>query len=174
MALAAGRDTSAVVPHSPHKSISSERTLRADTDDIELLKHHLLVQSEDVARHLRKADVKARTMTLKLKHADFKIVTRSTTLSAPTRSSKAIYRIAAELLDSYPLKQKIRLIGVGTSGLTEETPPVQMDLFDQHPQSNVNWEKVDRTVDSIQSKFGKGAIRRAGLSPAKEGPPPEK
>jgi DNA polymerase-4 len=163
-ALAAGRDSSAVVPHSPHKSISSERTLQTDTDDIERLRHHLLGQSEEIARHLRKSDLKARTITLKLKHADFRIVTRSTTLSAPIRSSKAIYRIAAELLDSYPLKQKIRLIGVGTSGLTEETPPVQLDLFDRHPQSNVNWEKIDRAVDSIKSKFGKGAIGRAGLS----------
>ena len=164
MALAAGKDSSTVIPHSPHKSISSERTLRANTDDIAVLKRHLLSQSEEVARHLRKSDVKARTITLKLKHADFKIVTRSTTLSAPTRSSKAIYRTAAELLDRYQLKQKIRLIGVGTSGLTDETPPVQLDLFDRKPQSNVNWEKVDRAVDSIHSKFGKSAIKRAKFS----------
>ena len=164
MALAAGRDTSSVIPHSPHKSVSSERTLRANTDDIGLLKHHLLSESEEVARHLRKSDVKARTITLKLKHADFKIVTRSTTLSGPTQSSKAIYRTAAELLDRYPLEQKIRLIGVGTSGLTEETPPVQLDLFGRETRSTANWEKIDRAVDSIHSKFGKGAIKRARFS----------
>ena len=117
-----------------------------------------------MSRHLRKSDVKARTITLKLKHADFKIVTRSKTLSTPTRSSKAIYRTAAELLANYELKQKVRLIGVGTSGLTDETPPVQLDLFDHRKQSNVNWEKVDQAVDSIHSKFGKGAIKRARFS----------
>ena len=164
MALAAGHDASEVVPHSPHKSISSERTLRANTDDIALLKHHLLSQSEEVARHLRKSDVKARTITLKLKHADFRIVTRSTTLSTPTRSSKAIYRTAAQLLVNYNLKQKVRLIGVGTSGLTDQTPPVQLDLFDRRTETHVNWEKVDQAVDSIHSKFGKGAIKRARFS----------
>lgn len=164
MALAAGQDSSTVVPHSPHKSISSERTLRANTMDTELLKHHLLSQAEEVARQLRKAEVKAKTITLKLKHADFKIVTRSTTLATPTQSSKEIFHTAAELLAKYPLKQKIRLIGVGSSGLTAESPPVQLDLFDSRPRSNANWERVDRAVDSIHSKFGKGAIKRARFS----------
>ena len=168
MALAAGQDSSAVVPHSPHKSISSERTLRADTRDTELLKHHLLGQAEDVAKQLRKAEVKAKTITLKLKHADFKIVTRSTTLATPTQSSKEIFRLAAELLDKYQLRQKIRLIGVGSSGLTAESPPVQLDLFDSTPRSNANWERVDRAMDSIHSKFGKGAIQRARLNSTEE------
>ena len=164
MALAAGQDSSAVVPHSPHKSISSERTLRSNTSDIELLKHHLLSQAEEVARQLRKAGVKAKTITLKLKHADFKIITRSTTLARPTQSSKEIFRTAAGLLDKYQLEQKIRLIGVGSSGLTEQSPPVQLDLFDRRARSNANWERVDRAVDSIHSKFGKGAIKRARFS----------
>jgi DNA polymerase-4 len=169
MTLAAGRDTAAVKPHSPHKSISSERTLQTNTDDLGVLRHHLFGQSEEVAKHLRQSDVKARTITLKLKHADFRIVTRSTTLSTPTQSSKTIYRTATELLDRYPLMQKIRLVGVGTSGLTGETPPVQLDLFDPPPRGNVNWEKVDRAMDSIQSKFGKGAIRRARFDPDEKG-----
>jgi DNA polymerase-4 len=168
MALAAGRDSSVVVPHSPHKSISSERTLGSNTSDIELLKHHLLGQAEEVARQLRKAGVKARTITLKLKHADFKIVTRSKTLARPTQSSKEIFRTAAGLLDQYRLEQKIRLVGVGGSGLTEQSPPVQLDLFERRARSNANWERVDRAVDSIHSKFGKGAIQRAGFSSGKK------
>ena len=80
------------------------------------------------------------------------------------RPGGSIFRTAAELLANYQLKQKVRLIGVGTSGLTDESPPVQLDLFNHRTESNVNWEKVDQAVDSIHSKFGKGAIRRARFS----------
>ena len=66
-ALSCGNDDSPVIPHAPHKSISSERTLPADTRDIKLLKRYLLSQSAEVARQLRLAGMRARTITIKLK-----------------------------------------------------------------------------------------------------------
>jgi DNA polymerase-4 len=162
--LASGRDHSAVTPYAPPKSISSERTLAEDTDNIELLKSYLLKQAEEVARQLRKANVKAGTVTLKLKHADFKQVTRSKTIVNPTQSSKTLYRHAARLLDDYRLAGKIRLIGVGTSGFKSAGLPVQLDLFDRDNASDKSWSKVDRTLETIAKKFGKDAVKRASLS----------
>ena len=162
--LSTGMDHSRVTPWSPHKSISSERTLAEDTRDKMVLHKHLLKQSEEVARQLRKAGVKARTITLKLKHADFKQITRSKTINSPTRSSETIFRYAAELLDNYQLAQNIRLIGVGTSGFKSAGQPVQLDLFDRVKESDQTWEKVDRTVETITNKFGRGAIKRGTLS----------
>jgi DNA polymerase-4 len=162
--LASGQDHSRVTPWSPHKSISSERTLREDTRDKTVLHKYLLKQSQEVARQLRKANVKARTITLKLKHADFKQYTRSKTIDTPTRSSETIYRHAAGLLDDYRLTQKIRLIGVGTSGFKSGGQPVQLDLFDRIKESDQTWEKVDRTVETITRKFGRDAIKRGTLS----------
>jgi DNA polymerase-4 len=162
--LSEGMDHSRVTPWSPHKSISSECTLAEDTRDKKLLQKHLLKQSEEIARQLRKAGVKARTITLKLKHADFKQVTRSKTIKSPTRSSERIYRYAAELLDHYQLVQNIRLIGVGTSGFKSAGQPVQLDLFDRVKESDQTWEKVDRTVETITKKFGRDAIKRGTLS----------
>ena len=161
--LASGRDHSAVTPWSPHKSVSSERTLGEDTRDKKLLHKYLLQQSEEVARQLRKAGVKARTITLKIKHADFKQYTRSKTIGTPTRSSETIYRHAAALLDNYELTQKIRLIGVGTSGFKPAGHPVQRGLFDRVEKSDKSWEIVDRTVETITQKFGRDAIKRGSL-----------
>ncbi len=162
--LASGRDHSTVTPWSPHKSISSERTLGEDTDDKKLLNKYLLKQSEEIARQLRKANVKAKTITLKLKHADFKQFTRSKTIDTPTQSSETIYRYAVRLLDDYRLTQKIRLIGVGTSGFKSTDRPVQLNLFDRVKESDQTWEKVDRTVETITKKFGRDAIKRGTLS----------
>ena len=164
LALSSGRDHSAVTPFAPAKSVSSERTLDEDTRDIERLKTCLLKQAEEVARQLRKANVKAGTITLKLKHADFKQVTCSRTVAAPTQSSKTIYRCAVQLLDDYRLTQKVRLIGVGTSGFKSAAMPVQRELFEKERQSDAGWTQVDRTLESITQKFGSGAIKRARLS----------
>lgn len=161
--LASGTDHSTVTPWSPHKSVSSERTLGEDTRDKKLLHTYLLKQSEEVARQLRKAGVRARTITIKIKHADFKQFTRSKTISTPTRSSETIYQHAADLLDNYELTQKIRLIGVGTSGFKSAGQPVQLDLFDRTEKSDKSWEIVDRTVESITQKFGRDAIKRGSL-----------
>jgi len=162
--LASGRDHSTVTPWSPHKSVSSEQTLGQDTRDKKLLHKYLLKQSEEIARQLRKANFRARTITLKLKHADFKQFTRSKTISTPTRSSETIYQHAASLLDNYELTQKIRLIGVGTSGFKSEGQPVQLSLFDRAEKSDKSWEIVDRTMETITNKFGRDAIKRGTLN----------
>jgi DNA polymerase-4 len=167
MILSTGQDHAAVTPDSPPKSVSSEHTLSADTRDKNLLSKYLLQQSEEVAGQLRKVEVKAKTITLKLKHADFTSVTRSKTISVPTQSSKTIYRHAARLLEDYRMPQKVRLIGVGASGFTPACTPVQLDLFDRVKQRDDSWEKVDRIVETIAKKFGRDAIKRATLTDPK-------
>jgi DNA polymerase-4 len=161
--LSSGIDDSPVTPHAPHKSISSEHTLAADTRDIALLKNFLLRQSEEVARQLRNAGVRARTIAIKIKDADFKQVTRRTTIAIPTQSSKIIYRHAAKLMDDFKITKKIRLIGVGTSGFSTVTAAVQMGLFENCEESGADWEKVDKALDSISQKFGLNAVQRATL-----------
>jgi DNA polymerase IV len=163
-ALAAGEDDRPVVPESSHKSVSSECTLRKDTNEKALLKKHLIFQSEEVAAELRKLQVRARTITLKLKNSDFKQITRSVTLPNPTQSSETIYREVAGLLEAHELKKKVRLVGVGASGLLPDASPVQMDLFASKSGKDLNWEKVDKTLDTIKKKFGKDSVRRAALT----------
>ena len=157
------RDNSPVTPFSRAKSVSSETTLAVDTADKEALQLHILKHSEDVGRQLRKLGLRAKTITLKIKHADFRQFTRSITLAAPTHSSEAIFKTAAKLLAAYPLTTRIRLIGVGASGLDPKKGPVQMDLFKKRENTNASWEKVDKAVDSILKKFGNNTVKKASL-----------
>jgi DNA polymerase-4 len=163
IALSSGMDDSPVTPHAASKSVSSERTLAADTRDMKLLKRYLLRQAEEVAKQLRKAGVRAKVITVKLKDSDFKQVTRRTSIAIPTQSSKTIYTHAERLLENYNITKKIRLIGVGASGFSSVTAPVQIGLFERNNETEDDWEKVDRTLDTITKKFGNGVVRRATL-----------
>ncbi|NCC94598.1 MAG: DNA polymerase IV, partial [Opitutae bacterium] len=128
-ALARGEDPSPVTPHSETKSISAEVTLARDTADPGEMKKILLDQAEDVARQLRHQGLRARTVVLKLKHDDFRQLTRSRTLEAPTQSAHTLFGAAAALLDAYRLRQPVRLVGVGAANLVPANRPVQTALF---------------------------------------------
>jgi DNA polymerase-4 len=167
--LARGRDESTVTPHSPAKSISTERTLSADTRNRDLLKRHLLAQSEEVGRQLRRHGYKARTVTLKLKDTHFKLITRSVTLDRPSQSSETLYRTAKALLEVQALEKAVRLIGVGASSLVAETTPQQASLFPDADGKSDGWERVDRAVDRISERFGRSAVHRGSLTPVGEG-----
>jgi DNA polymerase IV len=162
--LSACIDNSPVTPFSQRKSVSTEHTLTEDTRDQTILKKFLLKHSQDVGRELRRLEVKAKTITLKLKQEDFKQITRSTTIDNPTQSSETIYSTACRLLLKYRLKTKIRLIGLGASGFVPSAMPFQMELFEQKEKKGNNWEKVERAIDAIIEKFGEDAVRRAALT----------
>jgi len=162
--LAGGSDPTPVTPDSAIQSVSSECTLAEDTREYAALARCLLQQAEDVAAALRHKGVRARTVVLKIKHADFRLVTRRATFALPTQSSKTLYRHAVHLLEAYPETQKIRLIGLGATGLVPEDAPQQGELFAAVEPSGEEWETVDLTVEKIKSKFGEGLIRRASLT----------
>ncbi len=163
--LSFGEDHSTVHPRSPSKSISTETTLSENTTDRAKLVACLLRQSDEVATELRKKCFRARTVVLKIKHGNFQLVTRSSTLEKPTQSSEMIFREAQRLFKEYPLESKgdVRLIGVGVSGLVSRQLPVQMDLFSVPEKRGAGWDKVDRAMDTIKNRFGKDAIGRATL-----------
>ncbi len=165
MDLACGRDSSTVTPHRPTKSISTERTLSADTRDRKQLRQHLLSQSQEVGRQLRHQGFLARTITLKLKDADFRQITRSVTIDHATQCSQRIYQMAETLLSGQEIDNPIRLIGIGASALIRDTEPIQMSLFSQATQPVNRWDEIDRTVDRITERFGNCAVHRGSLSP---------
>jgi len=164
MNLSRGIDPTPVSTQRDHKSVSAEQTLATNTMDTHFLKQIMLQQSQRVSKQLRKMDVRAKVITLKLKHDDFKQVTRRTTISVPTQSTETIFQEAVSLLEQYQLNQKVRLVGVGASGFISSRQPVQMDIFDAAPRRNRNWEKIDQTLDHISQKFGKKLVDRASLS----------
>jgi len=159
--LSSGIDNSKVTPNCQRKSFSTETTLPKDTHSLNLIKRHLLLQSDIIGKDLRKSDNKAKVVILKIKYSDFKQVTRSVTLNMPTQSSNTLYKEAVKLLKSIKIYKKIRLVGIGASGLVLPTQPLQIELFSKNETRN--WEKVEKTLDDISQKFGKNAVKRAAL-----------
>jgi DNA polymerase-4 len=163
MAYASGMDPSPVRPHHDVKSISSENTLPANTEDREVLKRYLRAQSEIVGRRMRRASVRGTTVTLKLKDADFRQTTRSTTLDHPIQSSNEIYRQVLKLLTGTQAVGAYRLVGVGVSNLVPQASTSrQLSLFKRDPGKDQAWEEVERAMDRIRERFGEDAIKRGG------------
>ena len=167
MELADGIDRSVVIPAPETKSVSTEETLLEDTDDKLVLKKYILKQAEKIGRELRKLEVRAKTVSIKIKHSDFKQVTRRVTIKNPTQSSEVIIREAFQLLENYRMPKKARLIGIGASNLVFKAEPVQIDIFEHDDTKSSKWKKLDEVIDTITDKFGTDAIKRASLKDQK-------
>jgi len=120
--LARGIDNSPVEPKREIKQISSEETFEQDIIQIPVLEKKIIQLSDEVANRLMESNIKARTITLKVKYADFTLITRSRTLSEPVNSANAIQKEAIKLLHEKTQagKRLIRLIGVGVSNLVPD------------------------------------------------------
>ena len=167
-ARANGIDDRQVEPVTEAKSESAENTLHKDTYDKELLKKWLLRHAERVGQNQRAYNLKGKTVTLKLKYADFQSITRSKTLPEPTNSTELLFHIACELLDGIELRKPVRLIGVGLSNY--DSGPVQANMLEQMghacagvPSVTPKQEKLDRALDAVRKKFGNNAICRGRL-----------
>jgi len=162
-ALAAGRDDRPVVPDHQAKSISQECTFAQDLADADALADVLLDQVEQVARRLRRAGLKARTVTLKLRTGDFVTRTRSQTLAAATDITAELLAAARGLFAAWRRENAapLRLLGMGASQLGETGG--QLPLFGAPGREKQ--ERLDRTLDDIARKFGRKAVRRGRLGP---------
>ena len=156
--LAFGRDDRAVTPWAAAKSMGAESTFERDTDDRARLETTLRGQAERVARELRAGGVAASRVTLKLRFADFRTLTRSHT-GDPTQDGLELYRRVMVLFARERLVQRVRLIGLSASTLG---PPAsgQLGLLDPNA---VRRERLARAVDGITGRFGVGVIRPAAL-----------
>jgi DNA polymerase-4 len=156
---AAGIDTRAVMPSREEKSISAEETFEQDLVDRNDMEKELLSLSDTTARRLRKAELQAGTIQIKIRQADFQTFTRQKSLQPPVNSTDQIYHNARSLLGTWLGRNpnaQIRLLGVGGSNLS---PAEQRDLFADEQASTDN--PVDQTVDDIRDRFGQLSVGRA-------------
>ena len=158
LALARGLDDRAVEPDAQPKSMGAEEIFERDTRDVELLRATLRGQSERVARELRAEGYAGRTVTLKLRFADFSTITRAHT-DDPTQDGLAIFRRAETLFGRVRLAQAVRLIGLSVSGLG---PAGEGQLSLLEPDA-LRRERLARAVDRLAARFGETAVRPASL-----------
>ncbi|MDO8297413.1 MAG: hypothetical protein Q7T19_13360 [Caulobacter sp.] len=154
--LARGLDMRRVNRDEKLKSISKETTFNDDTSDADLLEGHIWRLSEQVADRAKAKGLAGRTVTLKLKKADFQLVTRRHGLSDPTQLADRIFRAARELFDQAGTRGPFRLIGVGLSDLAaEDQADLSADLLDPGARKRA---AAERATDAIRAKFGAEAI----------------
>jgi DNA polymerase-4 len=158
-ALANGQDERGVVLDNPDKSIGAENTFDTDQSDPRLLERELLRLSERVAASLRAKQVRGRTVSIKVRFADFRTITRARTLASATDVARVIHSTAVALLTEAVSGAEIRLIGVRVEGLAGADAPEQLTFERAEPR----WRDAEVAADVARSKFGAAAIRPASL-----------
>ena len=169
-ALAEGDDPREVVADEEAKSVGAEDTFSDDLTGREPLEREILSQAARVARRLRVAGLRGHTVTLKVKYADFTLITRRTTLPEATDDDGAIFQAARAQLARVDLDRAVRLTGVSVSGFASPPDRGQLDLFAPAQAAGAAQRPEDRrralnaALDAIADRHGDGAVTRADLA----------
>lgn len=168
-----GRDARQVTPVHEAKSESSETTFAHDTCDRRFLERALMAHAERVGASLREQGIKGRTVTLKIKFADFQQITRSQTLPQPISSTQTLFDVGCRLLRAEVLRQPVRLIGLGLSGFDDAPaqlalPGVLRGAGEQDPAEEARRQRLDAALDAVRARFGKAAVQRGRLFAGKK------
>jgi DNA polymerase IV len=145
----------------PDKSMGADETFGRDTDDREVVLREILRLSAKVAARMRAAEVAGRTVTLKVRFADFTTLTRSKTLGEATDVTREIYRTASDLFTALGLQRaRIRLVGVRVEGLMPRSGVQRQLVLGEREHG---WAEADGAVDRAVRRFGAAAVRPASL-----------
>jgi DNA polymerase-4 len=157
--LAHGIDDRQVVPDRDAKSISHETTFATDIGDADVLRCWLLELTDQVARRLRRQQLRGQTVHIKVRFADFRTITRSQKLPEPINSTDQLWQVASNLLTTrLPVeRQPVRLLGMGVSDL-RGSGEIQGTLFDGEARQQQS--RIDKVGDLVRDRFGTRALRR--------------
>lgn len=163
--LANGIDPRSISTEREEKSVGHETTFTYDVTDTHEIRRALLRQSDDVAARLRRGQLVAKTVVLKLRYQDFSTVTKSRTLAEPTNVGRRIYEEALAAFDALGAHGKrVRLIGVRAEQLGEGGG--SLALWDPDEE----WREAELAVDEVKARFGKGMLGPAALVRSKPRP----
>lgn len=164
--LAWGRDYRDVTPEEPDRSISAAETFAQDLDNPEEILTEFLRLTERATARLRDRGLFAKTISIKVRFADFSTINRSKTLPLPIDSTHDVYEVAKGLYQALRIdRARLRLVGVSLENLSEGAPH-QMMLGERE----VGWRQAEGAMDQARARFGKGSVRPARLIKAGEDP----
>jgi DNA polymerase IV len=145
----------------PERSMGADETFGRDTDDPALVRRELLRLSAKVAGRMRAAGVAGRTVTLKVRFADFATITRSRTLRDATDLTAEVYAVAGDLYAALRLERaRIRLVGVRVEGLVDVRTATRQLVLGGRERG---WSEAERAVDEATRRFGTSIVRPATL-----------
>jgi DNA polymerase-4 len=158
--LAWGRDYRDVITEHAEKSISASQTFDVDLYQPEEILKEFLRLTEKSADRMRAKGLAANTISIKVRFADFKTISRSKTLDLPTTGTQEIFEVAKALYLALNLDRVlIRLVGVSLDSLVENDDVTQMVLGER----TSSWQQADRAIDRVKAKFGRTSLRPARL-----------
>ncbi|HEX2355808.1 MAG TPA: DNA polymerase IV [Micromonosporaceae bacterium] len=168
--LSWGRDPRAVSPEQVERSIGAEVTFDTDIADSAVIRRSLLALAGRVGNRLRRAGQVGRTVSIKVRLADFRTVNRSRTLPTATDVTREIFETASALFEVLRPGDRIRLVGVRVEGLAPvESAPRQLALGEPAR----GWREAEAAVDAASARFGRSAVRPASLLRPADLDPPE-
>ena len=153
--LARGIDARPVDPVHERKSVSAENTFERDIASFRPLEKRLWAAAEEVSDRLKEKHLAGATVTLKLKTADFRILTRARSLESPTQLAGRIFAAGRALLAREIDGTRYRLLGVGVSALTDADAADPADLIDRSAERRA---AAERAIDRVRGKFGHEAV----------------
>ena len=153
--LCRGIDKRQVDPVRERKSVSAENTFSRDLSSFRPLEKRLWAAAEEVSDRLKEKKLAGSTVTLKLKTADFRILTRARSLESPTQLAGRIFAVSRELLAREVNGTRYRLLGVGVSALAEADDADPADLIDTGATRRA---AAERAIDRVRGKFGHDAM----------------
>jgi len=157
--LAWGRDYRDVTPEEPDRSISAAETFAQDLDNPEEILTEFLRLTERATARLRDRDLFSKTISIKVRFADFSTINRSKTLPLPIDSTHDVYDVVKGLYLALRIERaRLRLVGVSLENLSEGAPH-QMMLGERE----VGWRQAEGAIDQARARFGKGSVRPARL-----------
>jgi DNA polymerase-4 len=157
--LAWGRDYRDVIPDEPEKSIGNEETFSEDLDNPEEILREFLRMTEKATARLRERSLFAKTISIKIKFADFSSLTRSKTVPIAIDNTHDTYEVVKALYLALRNEgARIRLVGVSLSQL-QDGAPVQLELGARER----GWREADTAIDRAQARFGRGSVRPGRL-----------
>ena len=155
--------------HVENKGIGNSTTLAKDAVTEEEAKKVLLWLAESVGGRLRKEKQRAGMVSVEIKYHTFQTFSHQKQLETASNADQVIYKAACELFRELWNREPIRLLGIRTSKLQDESAPVQMSIFDfqtkQEEQSvkNKKHQKLDKALDVIRKKYGEDAVKKGTL-----------
>jgi DNA polymerase-4 len=163
---ARGIDRAQVETNREAKSVSRDETFATDLNDDAALAARLLGLADRASAEVRESGLVARTVTVKLRDADFTTRQASRTLADAVQSDRAVYAVARELLTRLRAARRVpaRLLGVALSQLVRSGAEGQLSLL-VAPGHTVETERdrvISRMIDEVREKFGPDALGRGG------------
>jgi DNA polymerase-4 len=160
-----GIDGGEIVPDRQARSMSREETFASDIDDDEELETELLALAVRLGADLRRHELRARTITVKLRDADFRTRQSARSLDTPIESDRALFNAARERLVLLRRARKFpaRLVGIAASGLEPAAAPWQLEAFEDAAPESERDRRIARTADELRRRFGPDAIKPGRL-----------